>query len=99
MAGETPGETAARYGRVLLKVSGEALMGSQPFGIDEAVVAAIADEIRDVHHLGVQVAIVIGGKASSRQAKQRLGRILRKSGNSRATFGCPSVKERGVRGV
>ncbi|HXO18403.1 MAG TPA: UMP kinase [Thermoanaerobaculia bacterium] len=49
------------YGRVLLKLSGEALMGSQPFGIDEAVVIAIADEIRDVHLLDVQIAIVVGG--------------------------------------
>jgi uridylate kinase len=56
-------ETAqtARYGRVLLKVSGEALMGAQPFGIDEAVVAAIADEIRGIHSLGVEVAVVVGG--------------------------------------
>ena len=49
------------YRRVLLKLSGEALMGSQPFGIDEKVVAAIADELREVWSLGVQVAIVIGG--------------------------------------
>ena len=39
----------AKYRRILLKVSGEALMGSQPFGIDEGAVAAIADEVRDVH--------------------------------------------------
>jgi uridylate kinase len=60
-----PGEVkpvgSPQFKRVLLKVSGEALMGSQPFGIDEAVVAAIADEIRDVHRLGVQVAVVVGG--------------------------------------
>jgi len=49
------------FGRVLLKLSGEALMGSQPFGIDEAVVSAIADEIREVHFLKVQMAIVVGG--------------------------------------
>jgi uridylate kinase len=49
------------YKRILLKLSGEALMGNQPFGIDEAVVAAIADEIRDVHALGVEIAIVVGG--------------------------------------
>jgi uridylate kinase len=49
------------YGRVLVKLSGEALMGSQPFGIDEKVVAAIADEIRDVHSLGVGIAVVVGG--------------------------------------
>ena len=49
------------YGRILLKLSGEALMGSQPFGIDEKVVAAIADEVRDVHSLGVEIAVVVGG--------------------------------------
>ena len=49
------------YRRVLLKISGEALMGSQDFGIDEPVVSRIASEIKDVHDLGVQIAIVIGG--------------------------------------
>ncbi|HVR97225.1 MAG TPA: UMP kinase [Thermoanaerobaculia bacterium] len=49
------------YRRVVLKLSGEALMGDKPFGLDEAVVAAIADEIRDVHALGVGIAIVVGG--------------------------------------
>ena len=54
-------EGRAAYSRVLVKLSGEALMGSQPFGIDEKVVAAIADEIRDVHSLGVGIAVVVGG--------------------------------------
>src|SRR4051794_23863256 len=49
------------YKRVLLKLSGEALMGSQPFGIDEKVVSAIADEVREVHDLGIQLGIVAGG--------------------------------------
>jgi uridylate kinase len=49
------------YNRVLLKLSGEALMGERPFGIDPDVVARIADEIREVHELGVQTAIVVGG--------------------------------------
>jgi len=49
------------YGRVLLKLSGEALMGEKSFGIDERVVAQIAKEIREVHDLGVELAIVIGG--------------------------------------
>jgi uridylate kinase len=57
---EAMSETPA-YRRVLLKLSGEALMGSQPFGIDERVVAAIADEIRDVYSLGVQITVVVGG--------------------------------------
>ncbi len=61
---EVPGEggSARAYRRVLLKVSGEALMGDQPFGIDEAVVSAIADELRGVvHDLRVEMAIVVGG--------------------------------------
>jgi uridylate kinase len=49
------------YNRVLLKLSGEALMGERPFGIDPDVVARIADEIREVHELGVETAIVVGG--------------------------------------
>jgi uridylate kinase len=49
------------FARILLKLSGEALMGSQPFGLDEKVVATIADELKEVWALGVQVAIVIGG--------------------------------------
>ena len=49
------------YRRILLKLSGEALMGERPFGIDAAVTAEIAREIVDVHALGVQVAVVIGG--------------------------------------
>jgi uridylate kinase len=50
-----------KYQRVLLKLSGEALMGDQGFGIDPQVVARIASEIKDIHDLGVQVAVVIGG--------------------------------------
>ena len=49
------------YQRVLLKVSGEALLGDQPFGIDPEVTAQIAEEIADIHGLGVQIAVVIGG--------------------------------------
>lgn len=49
------------YSRILVKISGEALMGSQSFGIDEPVVVAVAQEIKQVYDLGVQVAVVIGG--------------------------------------
>jgi uridylate kinase len=49
------------YRRVLLKLSGEALMGKKPSGIDQEVVDAIALEIREVAALGVQLGIVIGG--------------------------------------
>jgi uridylate kinase len=50
-----------RYKRVLLKVSGEALMGSRDYGLDIATLKAIAEDIRDVVALGVQVCLVIGG--------------------------------------
>lgn len=50
-----------KYRRVLLKLSGEALMGDQGFGIDSQVVIRIANEIRDIHNIGVEIAIVIGG--------------------------------------
>ena len=52
---------APAYRRILLKLSGEALMGDQPFGIDAAETEQISREIVDVHGLGVQVAVVIGG--------------------------------------
>jgi uridylate kinase len=50
-----------RYRRILIKLSGEALMGSQPFGIAPAVVANIAEELAGVHRLGVEIAVVVGG--------------------------------------
>ena len=50
-----------KYKRILLKLSGEALMGGRRSGIDADVLAGIADEIVEVQKLGVQVAIVIGG--------------------------------------
>ena len=52
---------ALRYRRVLLKLSGEALMGERQFGIDPAVLKQYASEIKGVHDLGVELGIVIGG--------------------------------------
>ncbi len=49
------------YRRIVLKLSGEALMGSQSFGIDEDVVRRVAEEIREVHAFGVEIGVVIGG--------------------------------------
>jgi len=50
-----------KYSRILLKLSGEALAGRQGFGIDPDIIAAIAEEIKEVIGLGVQIALVIGG--------------------------------------
>lgn len=50
-----------KYKRILLKLSGEALMGDKNFGLDSAVISRYAQDIKSVTELGVQVAIVIGG--------------------------------------
>jgi len=54
-------QNSPAYRRILLKISGEALMGEQTFGIDVNVALAVADEIKQVHDLGIQVAVVVGG--------------------------------------
>lgn len=54
-------DAAPKYHRILLKLSGEALMGDADYGIDPAVILRMAEEIRDVSALGVQVGVVIGG--------------------------------------
>jgi uridylate kinase len=50
-----------KYRRVLLKVSGEALMGERDYGLDPAVLDRIAAEIKSVHELGVEICVVVGG--------------------------------------
>jgi uridylate kinase len=56
MSGKRP-----RFKRILLKLSGEALMGDRSFGIDPAILKTVAREVQSIHKLGVQIAIVIGG--------------------------------------
>lgn len=51
----------SKYKRILLKLSGEALMGDKQFGIDPAVLKQYALEIKSIHEMGMQVGIVIGG--------------------------------------
>jgi len=50
-----------KYKRVILKISGEALTGEKNFGISEDMLKKVAEQIREVHDMGVQVAIVVGG--------------------------------------
>lgn len=49
------------YKRVLMKLSGEALMGEMPYGIDPEVAQSLAVKIKNIHEMGVQVAVVVGG--------------------------------------
>lgn len=69
------------YKRILLKLSGEALLGEQGHGIDGKVLEAYADEIRLVHEQGVQVAIVIGGGNIFRGMKAATGGMDRVQGD------------------
>lgn len=66
-------ENPLPYRRILLKLSGEALMGREDFGIDPEILIRIASELRDVLELGVQVGVVVGG-----------GNIFRGQGLARA---------------
>ncbi len=52
---------AGRWRRVLLKISGELLAGTAGHGVDEDVLSALADEVREAHDLGIQIGIVPGG--------------------------------------
>lgn len=70
---------STRYKRILLKLSGEALMGSDPFGINRATIEGIVDEVASIVTLGVEVGVVIGGGNLFR------GVALGASGMDRAT--------------
>lgn len=72
-------ETGIRYKRILVKLSGEALMGHADYGIDPAVIKRIALEIKELIDLGTQVAVVIGGGNIFR------GEGLARSGMDRVT--------------
>ncbi len=58
---QSSGHPAATYKRVMLKISGEALMGDQSFGLHPPTVQRIAEEVKSVHELGVEICMVIGG--------------------------------------
>ena len=62
-----------RFARILVKLSGEALLGAADYGIDPIIIKRVAGELRDVQALGTQVAVVIGG-----------GNIFRGAGLARA---------------
>jgi uridylate kinase len=67
------------YRRILLKISGEALMGEQTFGIDVDIARAVAEEVKQVHDLGIQVAVVVGGGNIFRGLSKSAGNMDRSS--------------------
>ncbi len=70
-----------KYKRILLKLSGESLMGDKQFGIDNARISAYALQIKELHQLGVEVAIVIGGGNSFRGVQAEEGGMDRTHGD------------------
>jgi len=72
-------ESGLAYRRVLLKISGEALMGEQNYGIDVNVARSVAEELKAVHQLGVQVAVVVGGGNIFRGVSKSAGNMDRSS--------------------
>ncbi len=77
MANQTP-----QFKRILLKLSGEALMGEEDYGIDPKVINRIASEIHQIRELGVEIGIVIGGGNIFRGAglaKSGIDRVSNKS--------------------
>jgi uridylate kinase len=75
----TDTQKSPAYRRVLLKISGEALMGEQTFGIDVDIARAVAEEIKQVHDLGIQVAVVVGGGNIFRGLSKSAGNMDRSS--------------------
>ena len=77
-ANKTSGGAPA-YRRILLKISGEALMGEQNYGIDVQVARNVAEEIKAVQALGVQIAVVVGGGNIFRGVSKSAGDMDRSS--------------------
>jgi len=74
-------ENSPRFKRILLKLSGEALMGDGDYGIDPAIIARVAGEISEIVELGVQVGMVIGGGNIFRGAGLAQGGMDRVTGD------------------
>ena len=69
------------YRRILLKISGESLQGPQGYGIHGETLQSIAKELKEVHALGVQIAVVVGGGNMFRGGRQRGFEIERATGD------------------
>jgi uridylate kinase len=70
-----------KYNRIVLKLSGESLQGPQGFGIHGETVRAIAQELKEVHALGVQIAVMVGGGNIFRGGRQKGFEIERATGD------------------
>ncbi len=73
--------TKTNYKRILLKLSGEALMGDKPYGIDTTTLQQFASEIVAAHNLGVEVAVVVGGGNIYRGVEQSIDGVQKVQGD------------------
>jgi uridylate kinase len=80
-AGSGSKKIQPKYKRIVLKLSGESLQGPQGFGIHGETMQAIAKELKEVHELGVEIAIMVGGGNIFRGARQRGFEIDRATGD------------------
>lgn len=76
-----------KYKRIVLKISGEALLGAEEFGLDFPVVKNIADEVAEVHNMGIEVALVIGGGNIFRGAMDSGSSVERATGDYMGMIG------------
>lgn len=74
-----PSAAAPTYKRILLKLSGEALMGAQNYGVDVDVARTVAEEVKAIQRLGVEIAIVVGGGNIFRGVSKSAGGMDRSS--------------------
>ncbi|HEX3282262.1 MAG TPA: UMP kinase [Pyrinomonadaceae bacterium] len=72
-----PDKSPLTYKRVLLKISGEALMGEQNYGIDVDVARMVAEQLKAVHQMGVEIAVVVGGGNIFRGVSKSAGNMDR----------------------
>ena len=80
-AKKAPQQNKLAYRRILLKLSGESLQGPQGFGIHGETIQSIARELKEVHQLGVEIAIMVGGGNIFRGARQKGFEIDRSTGD------------------
>jgi uridylate kinase len=78
---------APKYKRIVLKISGEALLGTETFGLDFSEVKKIADEVAEVHKMGIEVALVIGGGNIFRGAMDSGSSVERATGDYMGMIG------------
>jgi uridylate kinase len=83
-----------KYKRILLKISGESFSGAQGFGLDPESIKNIAEDIKEVHDLGVEIGVVVGGGNFFRGRESKTLGIDRVYGNVSNNYKCTCITGR-----